>query len=173
MESPTFQSPYYSSSNLCLATADPRRSICAAGIVRIYYLAILQHSVDLTWHMGAVTLWSSFEAMIGVFTACVPNLLPLYYWVCDHVVRPLRYGETQGARATAGRSMAFENSRSPSCVDGDLTLRPKEDDEICLTSMATAKRHVSEESFSGPGIVVRSEVTQTIEDCRNVTQKSW
>lgn len=47
----------------------------------------------------------------------------------------------------------------------NVMLRPKEDDEICLTTMATAARNMSDESVEvlGNGIMVRSEVTQTVE----------
>lgn len=119
--------------------------------------------------MGAVALWSSCEAVIGVVTACVPNLLPLYNWAGDRI-RDIRSKKLPSGPTR--RSMAFENSRSPTYVEDDLTLRPKEEDEICLTCMATAKRHESEEAFSGPGIVVRSEVTQTVEDCSNFSRNN-
>lgn len=101
-------------------------------------------------------------------TACVPNLLPLCYWIQDRIVR-FRHGENRNTAGTK-RSTAFNGNRLPTCFENNLTLRPKEDDEIRLTTMATAARRSSEHEFCGTGIVVRSEVTQTVttEDCRRV-----
>lgn len=118
---------------------------------------------DPSWNLGPLSLWSSIEPAIGVVTACVPNLLPLYYWASDRI-RCLRYGEERTPDASR-RGAALDAKRLPTYVENNLVLRPKEDDEICLTTLATAVRGASVDSFHyGNGIVVRSEVTQTVEE---------
>lgn len=132
----------------------------------MYFLVIFEDGLDYTWNMGPVILWSAIEPTIGVVTACMTNMLPLYYWAYEHI-RSLcrREGRTRtGPKPTT----SFHHSRLPTYIENNLVLRPKEDDEIRLTTMATAARQVSEESFAGNGIVVRSEVTQTVEECRRV-----
>lgn len=130
----------------------------------MYYLISFVVGGDPTWEMGPLALWSSIEPAIGVVTACAPNFLPLYYWACQRI-RDLRYGENRDAdTSTNRRGAAHDANRLPSYVENNLVLRPKEEDEIRLTTLATAARHSSEEDFCGAGIVVRSEVTQTVED---------
>lgn len=101
---------------------------------------------------------------MGVVTACMPNLLPLYYWASDRI-KLLRYGDDRTGDAASRRTAGFDANRLPTYVENNLVLRPKEDDEIRLTTLATAARGDSTDSLHyGAGIVVRSEVTQTVED---------
>lgn len=131
--------------------------------MRIYYLFSYVSGHDPSWDLGPLSLWSSIEPAIGVVTACVPNMLPLYYWAGDRI-RYLRYGEDRTSNASR-RGATHDPNRLPTYVENNLVLRPKEEDEIHLTTMATAARGASLESFHyGNGIVVRSEVTQTIEE---------
>ncbi|RAL07950.1 uncharacterized protein BO97DRAFT_462254 [Aspergillus homomorphus CBS 101889] len=51
--------------------------VCIASIVRIRYLSIFMSSVDLTWLMGPVFIWSSIEPSVAVVCACMPHLAPL------------------------------------------------------------------------------------------------
>lgn len=150
----------------------PSPSICAAGTLRTYYLFSFVSTDDPTWSLGPLSLWSSIEPAIGVVTACMPNLLPLYYWAGDRI-RHLRYGEDRTSNNHSKRGAAgaagHDGNRLPTYVENNLVLRPKEDDEIRLTTLATAARGSSMESFHGgqyygTGIVVRSEVTQTVEE---------
>lgn len=132
--------------------------------MRIYYLISFVIGRDPSWRLGPLALWSSIEPAIGVVTACIPNLLPLYYWASQRI-KSLRYGEDRTRDTSTNRRGAAHNAnRLPSYMENNLVLRPKEEDEIRLTTLATAVRHSSEEDFCGAGIVVRSEVTQTVED---------
>ncbi|KAJ5122433.1 hypothetical protein N7526_009370 [Penicillium atrosanguineum] len=51
--------------------------VCVASIVRIYYLSVFMSSVDLTWLMGPVFIWSTIEPCVAVVCACLPHLAPL------------------------------------------------------------------------------------------------
>ena len=52
-------------------------SVCVASLVRIYYMTFLSKSVDITWEMGNVFIWSSVEPCVGIVCACLPTLQPL------------------------------------------------------------------------------------------------
>ncbi|KAJ5984730.1 hypothetical protein N7481_006829 [Penicillium waksmanii] len=58
--------------------------VCVASLVRIYYMAFLGHSVDITWIMGDVFIWSSVEPSIGILCACLPTLKPLLRYTVEH-----------------------------------------------------------------------------------------
>lgn len=53
-------------------------SVCVASIVRIHYMTYLHDSMDVTWIMGDVFVWSSVEPCIGIVCACLPTLQPLF-----------------------------------------------------------------------------------------------
>lgn len=139
-------------------------SVCVAGLVRIYYLVIFTGSRDYTWTLAPACIWLAVEPAIAIVTACIPNLLPLYHWCCEHIGQIRDGGENKNHVSSVSRSKVFDGHRLPTYDrESNLVLRPKDDDEICLTTMATAARNVSDESIMRYGIVVRSEVTQTIE----------
>lgn len=142
--------------------------------MRIYYLIVFQRSNDYSWTLAPVCMWLAMEPAIGIVTTCLPNMLPLYYWCCERVGFMREAGETRHHISSGNRSKVFhDGQRLPTYIENNMVLRPKEDDEICLTTMATAARHVSNESVEvlGHGILVRSEVTQTVEsgELRRVT----
>lgn len=170
---------------------DMHCSVCVAGLMRIYYLILFNDSNDYSWTLAPVCMWLAMEPAIGVVTACLPNILPLYYWCCERAGFPRGGGGGGGgehtrhggphhnitSRSGVHRSKVYHGGdvgqRLPTYIENNMMLRPKEDDEICLTTMATAARNVSSESVEvlGHGILVRSEVTQTIEsgELRKVT----
>ncbi|KAJ5223155.1 integral membrane protein PTH11-like protein [Penicillium citrinum] len=59
--------------------------VCVASIVRIYYMTFLANSVDITWIMGDVFIWSSVEPCIGILCACLPTLKPLLRHALHHI----------------------------------------------------------------------------------------
>ncbi|KAI0162678.1 hypothetical protein BJ166DRAFT_274384 [Pestalotiopsis sp. NC0098] len=52
--------------------------VCCASCVRIYYLHEFATATDLTALMGPVSVWSAIEPSIGILSACLPNMRPLY-----------------------------------------------------------------------------------------------
>lgn len=152
-------------------------SICVAAIIRINYLSVMGADNDKTWAMGPVGLWTAVEPSIGVITTCLPNIVPLWSWSREKVI-VFRYGERN---QSPGPGMILNTaphtpSRLPTFIENSLVLRPpKEEDEIHLTTMATAAatRTESEGGSSlehgSRGILVRSEVTQTVEQARRAT----
>ncbi|KAL4780315.1 hypothetical protein BJX76DRAFT_364423 [Aspergillus varians] len=51
--------------------------VCIASLIRIYSMVPLKASLDVTWIMGNVYVWSSVEPCMGILCACLPTLQPL------------------------------------------------------------------------------------------------
>ncbi|KAG6362551.1 hypothetical protein INS49_007643 [Diaporthe citri] len=138
---------------------------CAAGLIRIYYMMLFAFAHDHTWAMGPVGLWVSVEPAIGVVTACLANVMPLYYWLMEKA-NPGEHSErTNRPRSSDYRGL--DRTRLQTVIEGKLVLRPREDDEIRLTTLATAGRQGSdhdEDSHHERGIVVTSDVTVTVSE---------
>ncbi|RAH48747.1 uncharacterized protein BO95DRAFT_461005 [Aspergillus brunneoviolaceus CBS 621.78] len=66
--------------------------VCIASVIRLYYLTFLKTSVDITWVIGDVFIWSSVEPCVGILCACLPTLQPL-----------LRYAVKRFASSRVGR----------------------------------------------------------------------
>lgn len=56
-------------------------SVCVASIVRIHYLSVFSSTLDITYVMGPVFIWSSVEPSVGIFSACLPTLPPLVQFI--------------------------------------------------------------------------------------------
>ncbi|ETS79168.1 hypothetical protein PFICI_09021 [Pestalotiopsis fici W106-1] len=52
--------------------------VCCASCVRIYYLHEFATATDMTSLMGPASVWSAIEPSIGILSACLPNMRPLY-----------------------------------------------------------------------------------------------
>ncbi|KAJ5691836.1 hypothetical protein N7462_001259 [Penicillium macrosclerotiorum] len=50
--------------------------VCAASIVRLHYITGL-NTVDLTWAMSNVYVWSDVEPCLGIICACLPAVQPI------------------------------------------------------------------------------------------------
>lgn len=74
-------------------------SVCIASIVRIITIHHLIHSLDLTWAMAGVFIWSCCEPFIGIVCACIPTYAPLFrrWWAAAR-------GTTSGNRSKPGIS---------------------------------------------------------------------
>lgn len=144
-------------------------------MIRIYYMMLFAFAHDHTWAMGPVGLWVSVEPAIGVLTTCMANVLPLYYWLLEKAHPGGNAERTNRPRSSDYRGL--ERSRLHTVIEGKLVLRPREDDEIRLTTLATAGRPESdqdEQSHHERGIVVRSDVTVTVsEGPARSTQRPW
>lgn len=52
-------------------------SVCAVSITRLIVLSNLRED-DLTWNYVTPAIWTAAEASIGVVSACLPSLRPLF-----------------------------------------------------------------------------------------------
>lgn len=132
-------------------------------MIRIYYMIVFAFAHDHTWAMGPVGLWVSVEPTIGVVTTCMANVLPLYYWLMEKASPGQHVERTNRPRSSDYRGL--DRSRLQTVIEGKLVLRPKEDDEIRLTTLATAGRQESDGDSHHDherGIVVTSDVTVTV-----------
>ncbi|OQD90663.1 hypothetical protein PENANT_c001G09303 [Penicillium antarcticum] len=73
--------------------------VCVASIIRIYYMTFLGSSVDITWIMDDVFIWSSVEPCIGILCASLPTLQPLLRLVIARV-----FGTSMGRYETSLQS---------------------------------------------------------------------
>lgn len=93
-------------------------------------MTFLGHSVDITWIMGDVFIWSSVEPSIGILCACLPNLKPL-----------LRYTVEDFSSFSTGRQneSSQNNPRNPSSKHESVARKPQmplDWDEAQLTTHA-------------------------------------
>ncbi|CAJ2511778.1 Uu.00g074030.m01.CDS01 [Anthostomella pinea] len=107
--------------------------VCVTGVVRTLYMYRFAHSVDITWLMGEICVWSSIEPSVGIVSACLPSLGPLLVKLRERVMsqpssRTYVTHESQGRRGGhwGQRGSAGLNFKSI------LSPRSKEDDEIQL-----------------------------------------
>ncbi|PWY82709.1 integral membrane protein Pth11-like protein [Aspergillus eucalypticola CBS 122712] len=97
--------------------------VCVASLIRIYYMTFLSRSVDITWIMGNVFIWSSVEPCIGIVCACLPTLQPL-----------LRYTIQRIFGSRVGRYLgSSENKLSGQNKDPPMR-RPRDWDESLLAT---------------------------------------
>lgn len=158
-------------------------SVCVASIVRIYYLAVFVKTVDITWLMGPVFIWSSVEPSIGILSACLPNLRPLFRGIrqkmssAERISSADRITPSNGdapwrfsgnARHNAGpRGSSFVGSRFG--FSGDGTLKLVEEDEIHLTNRAMGRKSHARTRLHGVGkgkppgdvIMIESRIEQS------------
>ncbi|RAK98789.1 putative integral membrane protein Pth11-like [Aspergillus ibericus CBS 121593] len=96
--------------------------VCVASIIRIYYMTFLSNSLDITWIMGNVFIWSSVEPCIGIVCACLPTLQPL-----------LRHSIQRIFGSRAGRYWGSSENKQFS-RNGRIVRRPRDWDESLLAT---------------------------------------
>jgi len=121
--------PYFirlaSSTNFNLSS-----SVCVASIVRIYYMTFLANSVDITWIMGDVFIWSSVEPCIGILCACLPTLKPLLRHALHHISIFSSSKNTNSSHTVSGRGSSKREGM------GRRKKMPLDWDEAQLTTHA-------------------------------------
>lgn len=58
-------------------TTNRQLSVCAISIVRLHYITFLKNSIDITWTISSVYVWSTLEPCISIICACLPALQPV------------------------------------------------------------------------------------------------
>lgn len=133
-------------------------SVCVASIVRIYFMTFLSRSLDITWIMGDVFIWSSVEPCIGIVCACLPTLQPLLKSALKHILGSSLVAGKFGASSShevelqrKARIQRVSSSRDKHRLlrslddsqhrnnDERLILRPKEDKAILTTNSEPAE----------------------------------
>jgi hypothetical protein len=131
--------------------------VCVASWVRVYYLVIFTISPDTTWVSGETATWSSIEASLGIVSACLPVLRPLYQKIrnkADVLSKPTK-NDSSGSQEQSNsfhRLNKWENS------DRKTFGRQGSDDAINLTNFVSGGPQ--EEGLSADRIMVRSEIRQ-------------
>lgn len=132
--------------------------------MRIYYLNVFSSAIDATWYMGPVCVWSAVEPSIGILSACLPNMRPLFVFVRNKVSSSDR-SEHRSHSAPAPGIITWGGSGGPGSKGAKGSHRRKDEDELRLTKNNYSMTNIvtvggsSESGVSqGEGIVVRSEV---------------
>lgn len=114
-------------------------SVCIASLVRIYFMTFLKTSIDITWIMGDVFIWSSVEPCVGILCACLPTIRPLLRLAFQRLWGSLN------AERTPGPSNSNSNV-SEDCFQRPVSIGPcspleerlfPEDREISLVKSVT------------------------------------
>ncbi|GFF55517.1 hypothetical protein CNMCM6936_005640 [Aspergillus lentulus] len=132
--------------------------VCVASVVRIYFMTFLSRSLDITWIMGDVFIWSSVEPCIGIVCACLPTLQPLLRSTLKRILGSSRIAGKFGAgssqevelqrkariqRVSGGhdkrRLLRSLDDSQHGNNDERLILRSKEDEAILTTNSEPAE----------------------------------
>ncbi|KAF3001713.1 hypothetical protein E8E14_002650 [Neopestalotiopsis sp. 37M] len=135
--------------------------------VRIYYLHEFATATDLTSLMGPVSVWSAIEPSIGILSACLPNMRPL--WIisrrklspsyADRSARSNQDPPSVPGLVTWGRG----DPKSSGKASKDGFTQFQDEDEMHLTGPEVPLKCLISSSASDTGsyangIKVRSEV---------------
>ncbi|ETS85356.1 hypothetical protein PFICI_03381 [Pestalotiopsis fici W106-1] len=116
------------------------------SIIRAVKMYKFAHSIDMTWLMGEICVWSSIEPSVGIVSACLPNLRPIF-------------GKLRGAVSSkSSRNTYIANNSMGS--RGNWSQKPgstvaknhgsvyKREDEVQLTNLAdSSNEDVNQQSI--------------------------
>lgn len=130
-----------------------------ASLIRIYYMTFLSRSVDITWIMGNVFIWSSVEPCIGIVCACLPTLQPL-----------LRYTIQRIFGSRVGRYLGSSENKLSSHTRNAPVRKPRDWDESLLATQTVRVEMDSmrREDESDEGRIMIETDFQVIESKRAV-----
>ncbi|KAK8061226.1 hypothetical protein PG997_015447 [Apiospora hydei] len=121
---------------------------CVSSLIRIFYLARLASSKDVTWWFGPGMGWSCIEPSTAIITACLPTLAPLF-----RKNKPSTGGSSNNYyRSADGGTKATRRGGDTCAAERGQQEWDKidDDDEIELTG---AQRHVRASSYSPSGMM--------------------
>lgn len=124
----------------------------------MYHLRPSHSSVDITWVVAPPATWSFIETSLGIVSACLPLMRPLYRRVCDSWF-PFR--KTSGKDLGIGHACAGTGARVTSWQPNsprNAADRQGPHDAAQLTTFVSGGK--SAQSSESDGILVRSEVRQ-------------
>lgn len=91
--------------------------VCVCSIIRLVVLSRLQ-DVDLTWNYINAAIWTATEPSMGVISACLPSMRPLFNRIFSGTYRGPTFKSTRGKSAqdygsgTSGRHMWSDSKGS-------------------------------------------------------------
>ncbi|KAI0423454.1 hypothetical protein F5Y09DRAFT_348970 [Xylaria sp. FL1042] len=131
--------------------------VCIASWVRVYYLVVAATVVDRTWLSGETATWSSIEASLGIVSACLPVLRPLYRKIRNKPDVPSKITESDfsGSKGEPHSHNRFSHKNNS---DRDSFGQHQSDEAINLTSFACGGP--LEVSLGADRVMVRSEIRQ-------------
>ena len=149
-------------------------SVVVASIVRLHYLSQLDKSMDISYLMGIISVWSTVEPCVGIICACLPAVQPFIRFILK-----VEY------RAYIGKKLSFNSQRSNASaprvlVANGFDFRPdlnfgdgKHDDEMRLTIEALVETDRGREErerlqqYLGPMFIrVQHDVELTVSETR-------
>ncbi|KAJ5342621.1 hypothetical protein N7541_011745 [Penicillium brevicompactum] len=138
--------------------------VCVAGIIRVVFLDKNTHSMDPSWTIAPVFVWSCVEPFIGIICACLPTFSPLFrrWWAIMGVKRSgskkkQDYYGTGGSRINRSRHQTIDDNDQDDHHDNH-------GDEVQLTSFPGWPLHFlrgkdsSDHMASNSNIQVKEEI---------------
>jgi hypothetical protein len=121
-------------------------SACIASIVRIHYLTYLQTSIDLSWVMSDIYVWSIVEPCIGIICACLPALQPFIRLAANklsdlslaiHRGRGVNSVSSRRTKKSPLKHSHDSSDHSLSSTPSPLPFTHYDDDRVQLTTFTT------------------------------------
>lgn len=134
-----------------------------AAFVGIKFLADYRKTIDRTWVAGDVSAWSSIESSFGLVSASLPVLRPLFLKIHDRCNATI-FSRTNGTNHSSSYNGSWDiesNSWKPQSATDVFSRHLQIDDEIRLTSVATAEGSSPAGGVESSRIIVRSEFEQS------------
>ncbi|KAM0800100.1 hypothetical protein BDR22DRAFT_852859 [Usnea florida] len=96
--------------------------VCATSIVRTVKLVSVGHQ-DPTYSLTSVFIWTSVEPSVGIISACLPILRPLFgHWLSATVPSRSKSGKEPSAKRTTSSSQPASASLASPAKDGFTRL---------------------------------------------------
>ncbi|KAI0554400.1 hypothetical protein F4679DRAFT_525941 [Xylaria curta] len=141
--------------------------VCVASWVRVYYLAIFTTAIDTTWVSGETATWSSIEASLGIVSACLPVLRPLYLKARNgrglstlvHTAFSPKTSKNDYSGSKCQSNAQTHSSESWRNPTQNILIPNQSDEAINLTNFVSSG--LSEAGMDPDRITVRSEVKQS------------
>lgn len=153
--------------------------------MRLHYLTFLKGTLDITWVMSDVYVWSTVEPCLGIICACLPALQPLIqsFMKAEHLLHlrkrvrhSKRTSQVNQLRKRISNTSSGNNSHNRSDTMDSLDGKPElgfraHDDEVHLTSCVAQvesdrcrKERENLEEFLGPMFIrVEHEVEWSVD----------
>ncbi|KAL4930444.1 uncharacterized protein BDV17DRAFT_280724 [Aspergillus undulatus] len=131
--------------------------VCIASIVRIYYLSLFMKTIDITWHMGTVFIWSTIEPAVAIVCACLPHFAPLAKLAHRSISSSFSSRKSTNVISTSHSRKSGQSHKGGSILGSRgrvPTFRPdrtEDDDEIGLTNYVTVGSNSNVNHGLGPG----------------------
>lgn len=149
-----------------LLTHTDRFRVCVASWIRVRYLVEAKDTTDPTWVSGETATWSSIESSLGIVSACLPVLRPLFSRVHKGLGSSIftrsflsapkgTYGHSTGEAPSHARNLGSDWQGGPVRRENQ-----RSEDAIELTNIISGGGSGDVSCADADRIMVRSEVKQ-------------